>query len=104
MGIWGAVLKNFKEGSLGSRGTRVNWVEPLYSIFGCLLCKFVKVEGALPKSQAASSGFLFTHRAFWFCLLSSLNKGTGSTCGAGRGRSSIKIPRYSGACRGEALF
>lgn len=29
-----AVLKNLKERSLRSRGTRKNWVDPLYSICG----------------------------------------------------------------------
>lgn len=35
--MWVAVLKNFKERSLRNRGTRKNWVDPLYSILGFAL-------------------------------------------------------------------
>lgn len=49
-------------------------MDPVYSILSCLLSKFVKVQGTLPKSQAASSLAHFVHLQSNLVLFSELSE------------------------------
>lgn len=61
--IWVAILKKSVQGKqFGEQSHKEKKKDGSFVfIFGCLLSKFVKVEGAPPKCQVASSLALFVH-------------------------------------------